>query len=59
MTSVTFFEIGGDLIELNADYEYATGQISATKRKQQRAIAKERKVHRQIRGQNVKEINNV
>ncbi len=41
MTSVTFFEIGGDLIELNADYEYATGQISATKRKQQRAIAKD------------------
>ena len=41
MTSVTFFEIGGELIELNADYEYATGQTSAKKRKQQRAIAKD------------------
>jgi len=41
MTSVTFFEIGGELIELNADYEYATGQTSATKRKQQRSIAKD------------------
>ena len=41
MTSVTFFEIGGELIELNADYEYGTGQTSATKRKQQRAIAKD------------------
>ena len=41
MTSVTFFEIGGELIELNADYEYGTGQTSAKKRKQQRAIAKD------------------
>jgi len=41
MTSVTFFEIGGELIELNADYEFATGQTSAKKRKQHRAIAKD------------------
>ncbi|AXH78328.1 MAG: hypothetical protein [Circular genetic element sp.] len=37
----TFFEIGGELIELKADYEYGQGQISASKRKQQRATAKD------------------
>ena len=39
MTS-TFFEIGGELIELHADYQYGTGQTSAKKRKQQRAISR-------------------
>ena len=41
MTSVTFFEIGGELIELTADYQYGQGQTSAKKRKQQKAIAKD------------------
>jgi len=41
MTSSTFFEIGGELIELTADYEYGQGQTSAKKRKQQRSIAKD------------------
>ncbi len=41
MTTSTFFEIGGELIELTADYQYGQGQTSAKKRKQQRAIAKD------------------
>jgi hypothetical protein len=41
MTSSTFFEIGGELIELEADYRYGVGQTSAKKRQQQRAIAKD------------------
>ena len=43
MSSVTYFEIGGDLVELHADYKYATGQITAKKRKQQRAVARDLK----------------
>lgn len=39
--SVSFFEIGGELIELKADYDYGVGNISATKRKQQRNIVKD------------------
>ena len=41
MTTSTFFEIGGELIELTADYQYGQGQTSASKRKQQRATAKD------------------
>lgn len=40
MTSTTYFEIGGELIELHADYQYGTGQTSVKKRKQQRAVAR-------------------
>ena len=39
--TITYFEIGGELIELKADYQIGQGQISASKRKQQRAIAKD------------------
>jgi len=38
--NTTYFEIGGELIELHADYQYETGQTSVKKRKQQRAIAR-------------------
>ena len=41
MTTSSFFEIGGELIELEADYRYGIGQSSAKRRKQQRAIAKD------------------
>lgn len=37
----TYFEIGGELIELEADYSYGTGRTSAKRRKQQRAVAKD------------------
>lgn len=37
----SFFEIGGELIELQSDYRYATGDISAKKRKQHRATARD------------------
>ncbi len=38
--NTTYFEIGGELIELHSDYQYQTGQTSVKKRKQQRAVAK-------------------
>jgi len=41
MSGVSYFEIGGELIELKADYDYATGEISAKKRKEHRAMAKD------------------
>ncbi len=41
MTRKTFFEIGGELIELEADYSYGTGRTNAKRRKQQRAIARD------------------
>ena len=43
MTYSSFFEIGGDLIELKADFDYAVGEISASKRKQQKTISKDMK----------------
>lgn len=43
MTNSTFFEIGGELIELKADYDYGAGNISATRRKQQKTIVKNMK----------------
>jgi hypothetical protein len=39
--SVTYFEIGGELIELKADYDYGVGTTTASKRKQNRAMAKD------------------
>lgn len=41
MTSVSYFEIGGELIELHADMQYESGNITAKKRKQQRASARD------------------
>jgi hypothetical protein len=40
MNAKSFFEIGGELIELEADYNYGVNQ-DPTRRKQQRAIARE------------------
>ena len=36
----SFFEIGGELIELEAEYDYGT-QVQPQRRKQQRALARE------------------
>ena len=41
MTHATYFEIGGELIELHADMQYGSGGITAKKRKQQRATARD------------------
>jgi len=38
--NTSYFEIGGDLVELHSDYQYSTGQTSIKKRKQQRAVAR-------------------
>lgn len=38
--SVSFFEIGGELIELEADYSHGVGKTTASRRKQQRSSAK-------------------
>jgi hypothetical protein len=40
-SGVSFFEIGGELIELESDFRYGTGDISAKKRKQHRATARD------------------
>jgi len=50
-TQKSFFEIGGELIELESDFRYATGDISAKKRKQHRALAKDvRSIGKSIKG---------
>ena len=41
MKQVSYFEIGGELIELHADMQYGSGNITAKKRKQQRASARD------------------
>ena len=41
MNQVSYFEIGGELIELHADMQYDNGNITAKKRKQQRASARD------------------
>ena len=41
MSGVSYFEIGGELIELKADYDYATGRSSAQDRNIQRKMAKD------------------
>ena len=41
MNQVSYFEIGGELIELHADMQYGNGDITAKKRKQQRASARD------------------
>jgi len=47
---ISYFEIGGDLVELKADYDYGSGKTSAkqhraskSKAKQSRAIARDMK----------------
>jgi len=41
MSGVSYFEIGGQLIELKADYDYATGKSTAQERNVQRKMAKD------------------
>ena len=41
MTSSSYFEIGGQVIELKADYDYATGKSTAQQRNVQRKMAKD------------------
>jgi len=55
----SFFEIGGELIELEADYRYATGQSNASKRKQQRATARDVKSIGKDLGKISKQVDNV
>jgi len=41
MTGASYFEIGGQVIELKADYDYATGRSTAQERNVQRKMAKD------------------
>jgi len=41
MTGSSYFEIGGKVIELKADYDYATGKSTAQQRNIQRKMAKD------------------
>ena len=41
MTGESYFEIGGQVIELKADYDYATGKSTAQERNVQRKMAKD------------------
>ena len=41
MTAASYFEIGGQVIELKADYDYATGKSTAQQRNIQRKMAKD------------------
>ena len=44
MTGASYFEIGGQVIELKADYDYATGKSTAQQRNIQRRMAKDVRV---------------
>ncbi len=44
MTGATYFEMGGQVIELKADYDYATGKSTAQQRNVQRKMAKDIRV---------------
>lgn len=41
MTGASYFEIGGQVIELKADYDYATGKSTAQERNVHRKMAKD------------------
>ncbi len=41
MTGASYFEIGGQVIELKADYDHATGKSTAQQRNVQRKMAKD------------------
>lgn len=41
MTGASYFEMGGQVIELKADYDYATGKSTAQQRNVQRKMAKD------------------
>jgi len=48
MTGASYFEMGGKVIELKADYDYATGKSSAKQRNVQRKMAKDMRVIEEV-----------
>ena len=44
MTGASYFEMGGQVIELKADYDYATGKSTSQERNIQRKMAKDIRV---------------
>ena len=50
MTGSSYFEIGGKVIELKADYDYATGKSTAQQRNVQRKMAKDIRVIEEVPG---------
>jgi len=48
MTGSSFFEMGGKVIELKADYDYATGKSSAQERNIKRKMAKDFRVIEEV-----------
>jgi len=50
MTGSSYFEIGGQVIELKADYDYATGKSTAQQRNIQRKMAKDVRVISKVPG---------
>lgn len=48
MTGASYFEIGGQVIELKADYDYATGRTSASERNVQRKMAKDIRIMEEV-----------
>ena len=50
MTGASYFEIGGQVIELKADYDYATGKSTAQQRNVQRKMAKDVRIIEEVPG---------
>jgi len=50
MTGSSYFEMGGKLIELKADYDYATGESTAQQRNVQRKMAKDVRIIEEVPG---------
>jgi len=50
MTGESYFEIGGKVIELKADYDYATGKSTAQQRNVQRKMAKDVRIIEEVPG---------
>ena len=48
MTGTSYFEMGGKVIELKADYDYATGRTSASERNVQRKMAKDIRIIEEV-----------
>jgi len=48
MTGSSFFEMGGKVIELKADYDYATGKSTAQERNVQRKMAKDVRIIEEV-----------
>jgi hypothetical protein len=48
MTGASYFEMGGQVIELKADYDHATGRTSASERNVQRKMAKDIRIIEEV-----------